>query len=87
MRTAESVDLFTYDISKYVATSPDGGRLGRPGACHGPCRDSGGPAGQALGVTSAPFTVITDKQGYITWKFRGLVDQVFLEREVQRAAP
>jgi hypothetical protein len=40
-----------------------------------------------LGVTSSPFIVITDSQGYVTWKFRGLVDKAFLEREVQRAAP
>ena len=30
---------------------------------------------------------MTDSQGYIIWKFRGLVDQAFLEREVERAAP
>jgi hypothetical protein len=41
---------------------------------------------RALGVSNTPFLVLTDGQGYIVWKFRGLVDHDFLEREVLRAS-
>jgi hypothetical protein len=40
---------------------------------------------RVLGVSFTPYIVLTDTQGYIIWKHRGLVDKVFLEREVQRA--
>lgn len=39
-----------------------------------------------LGVTSTPFIVVTDNQGYVTWKFRGFVDRDVLERQVLRAS-
>lgn len=82
-----SVDLFTYDISKYTAASPAGVVSVDPALATDPAAIQAVELARQLGVSSAPFTVITDNQGYITWKFRGLVDQVFLEREVQRAAP
>ena len=41
---------------------------------------------KALGVTSAPFVVLTDGQGYIIWQVPRARRQAFLEREVLRAA-
>jgi hypothetical protein len=41
---------------------------------------------RTLGVSYTPFIVLTDGQGYIVWKFKGLVERDFLEREVLRAS-
>jgi hypothetical protein len=80
------VDLVTYDIARFVVTSPEGVVTVDPALANDPAASQTVQLARALGVTSAPFAVITDGQGYITWKFRGLVDKVFLEREVQRAS-
>ena len=80
------VDLFTYDIARYVTTSPQGVVTVDPALINDPGASQAVQLARELGVTSAPFIVITDGQGYITWKFRGLVDQAFLEREVVRAS-
>jgi hypothetical protein len=40
----------------------------------------------AIDVAFTPTIVLTDGQGYIVYKHRGLVDEEMLEREVQRAA-
>jgi hypothetical protein len=82
-----SVDLFAYDIAKYTTTSPQGVVSVDPALANDPGAEQAVQLAKQLGVTSSPFVVITDVQGYITWKFRGLVDKAFLEREVQRAAP
>ena len=80
------VDLVTYDIGRYVTSSPQGVVSVDPALANDPGASQAVQLARALGVTSAPFIVMTDGQGYITWKFRGLVDKVFLEREVQRAS-
>jgi hypothetical protein len=40
----------------------------------------------AINVSFTPFIVLTDGQGYIIYKHRGLVDKAFLEREMLRAS-
>ncbi len=80
------VGLYTYDISKFVVTSPTGVVTVDPALANDPNATQAVQLAKALGVSSAPFVVITDGQGYITWRFRGLLDKAFLEREVQRAA-
>jgi predicted small lipoprotein YifL len=82
-----SVDLFAYDIAKYTTTSPQGLVSVDPALANDPAAEQAAQLAKQLGVTSVPFVVLTDAQGYITWKFRGLVDKAFLEREMQRAAP
>ena len=80
------VDLFTYDIARYVTTSPQGVVTVDPALLNDPGASQAVQLARELGVTSAPFVVMTDGQGYIIWKFRGLLDKVFLEREVVRAS-
>ena len=82
-----SVDLFAYDIARYTVTSPEGVVTVDPALANDPNASQAVQLARELGVSSAPFSVLTDNQGYIIWKFRGLLDKVFLEREVQRAAP
>jgi len=79
------IDLAAYDIGRFVTTSPDGVVSVDPAFAADPAASQAVGLAKALGVTSAPFVVITDAQGYITWKFRGLLDKTFLEREVLRA--
>jgi hypothetical protein len=81
-----AIDLVTYDIARYVTTSPTGVVTVDPALANDPTASQAVQLAKALGVTSAPFVVISDGQGYITYKFRGLVDRVFLEREVDRAS-
>jgi hypothetical protein len=82
------VDLVAYDIGAYVTTNPDGSiqvddALAKDAAAKaavGLARDP------AIDVTFTPFIVLTDGQGYIIYKHRGLIDKEFLEREVLRAS-
>jgi hypothetical protein len=80
------IDLVTYDVARYVTTSPSGVVTVDPALASDPGASQAVQLAKVLGVTSVPFVVITDGQGYITYKFRGLVDRVFLEREVERAS-
>jgi len=82
------VDLVAYDIGKYVTTNPDGSvdiqeTLATDASAKAAvmfARD------QAINVTFTPFIVLTDGQGYIIFKHRGIIDEAFLEREVLRAS-
>jgi hypothetical protein len=80
------IDLVTYDIGRYVTTSPEGVVSVDPALANDPTAAQVVQLARVLGVTSAPFVVVTDAQGFIIWKFRGLVDKAFLGREVQRAS-
>ena len=82
------VDLVAYDIGKYVTTNADGSvditdTLATDTAAKAAvmlARDS------AINVTFTPFIVLTDGQGYIIFKHRGLIDEASLEHEVLRAS-
>ena len=80
------VDLAAFDIGKYVVTTTDPTITLKPEFLQDPIAQQTVRFAQTLGVTTTPFIVITDSQGYITYKHRGLEDRAFLEREVLRAA-
>ena len=80
------VDLFAYNIGKhFVGTASDPLAVDSSLAKDSKFQTSVGLA-RLLGVSETPFIVITDNQGYITWKFRGFVDSDTLERQVLRAS-
>lgn len=80
------VELVAYDIGKYV--SNDAAKPVEVGK--GFDKDSKYQAAvdlaRLLEVSYTPFIVLTDSQGYIVWKFRGLGDRDVIEREVLRAS-
>lgn len=82
------VDLVAYDIGKYATVSFDGSVSIDPEFMKNPSAVAAVELARdpAIGVTFTPFIVLTDGQGYIIYKHRGLIDYAFLEREVQRAA-
>ena len=82
------VDLVAYDIGKYVQANADGSvdideALATDPAAKAAVVFARDPA---IHVTFTPFIVLTDGQGYIIYKHRGLEDRAFLEREVLRAS-
>jgi len=80
------VELVAYDIGKYVnSDAADTVALDEDFAADATYQKSIELA-RVLGVSYTPYIVITDSQGYITWKFKGLAEKDFLEREVLRAA-
>jgi len=79
------VDLVSYDIGKYTAIDASGTITVDPEFAQDPNAQVAVRMARALGVAFTPFIVLTDTQGYIIWKHRGLADKAFLEREVQRA--
>lgn len=79
------VDLVAYDIGKYTTIDESGTITILPEFQKDPAAQKAVNMARTLGVTFTPFMVLTDTQGYIIWKYRGLVDKDFLEREVQRA--
>jgi hypothetical protein len=82
------VDLVTYDIGKYMTASADGAVIPDPSMA----KDANAKSAvllardPAIAVSFTPFIVLTDGQGYIIFKHRGLVDRKLLEREVLRAS-
>lgn len=79
------VDLVAYDIGKYTSIDPSGTIIVDPEFAEDPNAQVAVQMARALGVSFTPYIVLTDTQGYIIWKHRGLADKSFLEREVQRA--
>jgi hypothetical protein len=82
------VELVTYDVGKYVKTSADGAITVDPALSETTATKQAVLLARNpdIDVTLTPFIVITDGQGYIIYKHRGLIDKAFLEREVRRAA-
>lgn len=80
------VDLVAYDIGKYIETSETGTITVSPKFANDKTAVQAVQLARALNVSFTPFIVLTDGQGYIIWQHRGLVDQAFLDREIQRAA-
>ncbi len=79
------VDLVAYDIGKYMAIDASGTITVDPEFAQDSNAQVAVQMARALGVSFTPYIVLTDTQGYIIWKHRGLADKAFLEREVQRA--
>jgi hypothetical protein len=82
------VDLVTYDIGKYMTASADGSVIADPSMAQDANAKSAVLLARdpAIAVSFTPFIVLTDGQGYIIFKHRGLVDRKLLEREVLRAS-
>ena len=82
------VDLMAYDIGKYVHVDADGNVTIDETLATDPAAKAAVVLARdpAIHVTFTPFIVLTDGQGYIIYKHRGLVDSAFLEREVLRAS-
>lgn len=87
-RNRGMVDLVAYDLSKYVTANADGSVNVDPALASDPAQKQVVMFARdpAIKVAFTPFIVLTDGQGYITYKHNGLVDSAFLEREVQRAS-
>ncbi len=79
------VDLFAYDVGKYTSIDTSGVITVDPEFASDPDAQVAVQMARELGVSFTPYIVLTDTQGYIIWKHRGLADSAFLEREVQRA--
>lgn len=79
------VDLVAYDLGKYTTVDETGTITVQPEFATNPDAQVAAMMARTLGVSFTPFIVLTDTQGYIIWKHRGLADKAFLEREVQRA--
>lgn len=80
------VDLIAYDVGKYTTVDENGTITVLPAFAKDPTAIVAAGMARTLGASFTPYIVLTDTQGYIVWKFRGLIDKDFLEREVQRAA-
>jgi hypothetical protein len=82
------VDLVAYDIGRYLKVNSDGSVEIDSAFADNPSAKSSIQFARnpVIDVSFTPFIVLTDAQGYIIYKHRGLVDRKFLEREVLRAA-
>jgi hypothetical protein len=82
------VDLVAYDIGKFVTANADGTVVLKetPTMSDEDRQAIVFARDPAINVTFTPFIVLTDSQGYIIYKHRGLADRAFLEREIQRAS-
>jgi len=80
------VDLFTFNLGSHFSGNASKPAVPDKGFAKDAEYQSHVQLARDLGVTSTPFIVITDKQGFITWKFRGFLDRDVLERQVLRAS-
>lgn len=80
------IDLVTFDVGRYVKQDETGEievneDINEDDAAKQVARLLGE---DQLDIRFTPFTVIVDKQGYVTWRYRGISDDKTLEREVLR---
>jgi hypothetical protein len=80
------VELVAFDIGKYVTSDASKPVAVAKGFSKNAKYQESIELARLLGVSSTPFIVLTDGQGFIIWKFRGLTDKDFLEREILRAS-
>ncbi len=81
------IDVVTFDVSRFVTHDEDGFITVNPDINES---DVAAPVARLidtdhLDVRFTPYTVVVDREGYITWRYRGLSDDKTLEREVIRA--
>lgn len=81
------IDLVAFDVSKYVTTDASGSVQPKPGIADDPTAQQVAMllSSNYLNVTYTPYIVFVDRQGYITYRFRGMIDADLLERQVLRA--
>jgi hypothetical protein len=82
------VDLVAYDVGRYLRVNQDGSvevdsSFAQDASAKSAIQLARNPV---IDVSFTPFIVLTDAQGYIIYKHRGLIDRKLLEREVLRAA-
>lgn len=82
------VDLVAYDVGRYLKVNLDGTVEIDSAFADNPSAKSAIQLARnpVIDVSFTPFIVLTDAQGYIIYKHRGLIDRKLLEREVLRAA-
>ena len=81
------IDVVTFDVGRFV-THDEEGRITVNEDINED--DVAAPVARLiseehLDVRFTPYTVVVDRSGYITWRYRGLSDDKALEREVIRA--
>lgn len=81
------IDLVAFDVSKYVTTDASGSVLPKPGIADDPTAQQVAMllSSNYLNVRYTPYLVFVDRQGYIIYRFSGMVDADLLERQVLRA--
>lgn len=82
-----TIDLVSFDAGKYVTIDESGTVSVKPGMGDDETaeRIARLMAGDNLDVRFTPYLVFVDRQGYITYRYRGYVDESAIEREVLRA--
>jgi len=80
-----AIDLVSFDVGKYLTTTSDGSVEIDPAFSQDPAAQQTAQLVSELGVSYTPYIVITDSNGYIIARFRGIVDDKTLQQEVLRA--
>lgn len=78
------VDLVSFDIGKYVKRKSDGSFEIDTKLAADENSTRALSLAESLGVDFTPYVLVTDANGYIVYRGRGLVDQKTLERQVLR---
>jgi len=80
-----AVDLVVYDIGKYVSIDSSGiAVVDAEGLGKDSKASQAAVLAAALKVTVAPYIILTDDQGYVVFRHRGLVDREQLEMQMER---
>jgi hypothetical protein len=82
-----TIDLVSFDAGKYVTVDESGTVSVKPGMEEDETAERVARLMSAdnLDVRFTPYLVFVDRQGYITYRYRGYVDESAIEREVLRA--
>lgn len=81
------IDLVSFDASKYVTIDETGTVSVKPGMMDDVVAQQVARlmSSDHLDIGFTPYLVFVDRQGYITYRYRGYVDESAIEREVLRA--
>lgn len=81
------IELVAYDVGSYIDISDEGEISVLPGMQEDETANKVGRlfSSDYLDITFTPYTVFVNSDGYITYRYRGVVDRDLLEREVLRA--
>lgn len=82
-----TIDLVSFDSGKYVTLDDSGTVTVKPGMKDDETAERVARlmGSDNLDVRFTPYLVFVDRQGYITYRYRGYVDESAIEREVLRA--
>lgn len=79
------VELVVFDIGKYTSVDASGNAVvDAAGISDDKTGSQAVILAHDLGVTTLPYIVMTDDQGYVVFRHRGLVDEEFLEMHMER---